>query len=76
MDDTLFGELKIYMYVQRVALIHEDARYKQRTKRVLLQAIPCYYSARKTTLERFKDANQDINWTNLFAEFTLSQMVD
>ena len=76
MNDTLFGELKIFLYVMQIPLHASDAARSQRTKRVALQTIHCYYVDRKETFERFKDANPNIDPKDLWAEFRYNELLD
>lgn len=75
MDDTLFGELKIYLYVIRIPLHASDAARSQRAKRVALQTIHCYYAERHETYERFKQANPRIDPNDMWAEFKYNELL-
>ena len=74
-NEDLYGELKIYCYVIRIP-VHASQAHKQQAKRAILQTIPCYYSERKETLARFKQANRNLDNADIWAEFRHWSLVD
>lgn len=76
-NNDIRGELKIYIYVTRIAEHASDTFLKPRGRRVLLQSIPCFYSKRKETLARFREANPQLvrSPDDLWVEFKFVELV-